>query len=99
MKKILNDDQLSGDAFSVQGISYGILFRKGSSAGAVKLQIRNPENSNQWIETGKKASATGLIETDLAPFIIYRLSGLTTAGGEAWLFSFHYSPIPPIDVS
>ena len=83
MEKILNDDQQNGDAFSVQGISYGILFRKGSSAGAVKLEIRNPENSSQWIDTGKKASATGLIETDLSPEVVYRIGGLTTVGGQA----------------
>lgn len=94
MDKILNGSQLNGDAFSVQGGEFGVLFLSGTSSGGLKLQVQNPEDSEEWIDTGLNLNADGLKDKRLSPSAVYRVGGLTAAGATAFVVTYNYRPTP-----
>ena len=90
MEKILNDTQQNGDAFTVNGGENGILFIFGTSSGSLKLQVQNPEDSEEWINTSLSLSNDGLKDKILSPEAIYRVGGLTAAGATAYLVRYYW---------
>ena len=88
--RILEATDTTGSTFQVDGGRYQILVVDW--AATVNLEIQNPDDDTDWIETSETWSAVGVKGMWLGAGGTYRLS-TATAGAKAWVMDLHQNDI------